>query len=235
MLGITYITLFISSLLIAVGLIGCGQAQAPDEEARAMIAAGLKTTRPENPQRNSSSTPSVPPTPIDAPISTSPTVTPDLQATIDAAVEVTLTALPPPTHTPTPTFIPPTEIPEPTATPAQEPTPTPKIGDPLYEANWSDGMNGWAGTPDWKQIPGMLVSDGSPGYPVGQKITAPYQPETLDYALEAEIQLLNPRCGVTYKEFEIIARSEEEQGLIIGGTNCPNAAIARACLQTLKG
>jgi hypothetical protein len=33
----------------------------------------------------------------------------------------------------------------------------------LYEANWSDGMSGWAGgSPDWKHVPGMLVSDGSP-------------------------------------------------------------------------
>jgi hypothetical protein len=135
---------------------------------------------------------------------------------------VTLTPTPAPRATPVPTNTPVPPTPKPTATPTQAPAPTPDV---LYEANWSDGMNGWAGTPDWKHVPGMLVSDGSPGHPTGARVTAPYQPETLDYAIEAQIQLLNPVCGNTYKEFGLLARTTK-QGTIIGGVNCGEAAIA---------
>jgi hypothetical protein len=75
--------------------------------------------------------------------------------------KVPLTPIPTSAPTPIPTLKP---TPSPTrVTPTQEPTPTPKVGDdvPVYQADWSNGMNGWAGTPDWKHVPGMVLSDGS--------------------------------------------------------------------------
>lgn len=95
----------------------------------------------------------------------------------------------------------------------------------LYEADWSEGLNGWPAVPGWKYVSNMLVSDGSPGHPARIWIPAPYQPDTIDYAIEAEIQLLNPRCGATYKEFGIIARADREEG-IIAGYKCSEVAIA---------
>jgi hypothetical protein len=72
----------------------------------------------------------------------------------------------------------------------------------------------------------MLVSDGSPGHPTQEeRILAPCQPPTQNYALEAKIQLVNPQCGATYKEFGVVAR-ETEQGGIIGGIDCDQAKLA---------
>ena len=92
-------------------------------------------------------------------------------------------------------------------------------------AVWSKGMDGWSGSPDWKHVDGMLVSDGSPGHPTGRRIMAPYQPQSQDYAIEAKIQLIDPQCGAYYKEFGLIARATK-QGGIIGGFNCDQVTIA---------
>jgi hypothetical protein len=176
------------------------------------------------------------------------TATPPRVPPATAVLSPTLTPVPQPTDTPEPATPVPTEDPEPlaptpdlpptstpthlptatlthvpTPSPTLVPTATPRPGDVLYKADWSDGMNGWAGTPDWKHIPDMLISDGSVW--IGM-ITPPYQPETQDYAIEAQIQLLNPVCGNTYQGFGLIARAEDEQRAIIGGINCHEAAIA---------
>lgn len=116
-------------------------------------------------------------------------------------------------------------MPTPPRTPASALAPKPKAGNVLYEADWSEGLNGWPAVPGWKYVSNMLVSDGSPGHPARIWIPAPYQPDTIDYAIEAEIQLLNPRCGATYKEFGIIARADREEG-IIAGYKCSEVAIA---------
>ncbi len=91
-----------------------------------------------------------------------------------------------------PTAIPATQPPTATSTP-EPPTPTPipptpaaKPGDVLYQADWSQGMNGWGGTKDWKHGANMIVSDGSE--PLGV-VTTPYKPDTPDYAVEVEMQL----------------------------------------------
>lgn len=72
-------------------------------------------------------------------------------------------ALSNPTNAPAPTATP-TSAPTPTATPIL-PTPTstppPRPGTVLYQADWSNGLNGWVGAPDWKAAYGMLVDDGS--------------------------------------------------------------------------
>jgi hypothetical protein len=128
MLRTAHISLFIGSLLIAVSLMGCGPAQAPDEEALKTIQAALTRTPTPTPLPNTTVVPTAMPT-------QAPTPTP----------------IPP---TPTPTPIPPTatSVPNPTPTPVPTPTPTHKPGDVLYQADWSNGMNGWAGTPDWNHV-----------------------------------------------------------------------------------
>jgi hypothetical protein len=114
--------------------------------------------------------------------------------------------------------------PTPPGTAASAPASKPKAGNVLYEADWSEDLNGWPAVRGWKHISNMLVSDGSPGHPARIWIPAPYQPDTTDYAVEAEIQLLNPQCGATYKEFGLIARAEREEG-IIAGYKCSEVAI----------
>jgi hypothetical protein len=192
--GMIHITLFISGLLVAVILVGCGQAQAPDEEAIRTIEEALQRPRPENPQAGSSPASSVSPTP------------PDIQATITAAVEATRVASPTPTHIPIPTL-------EPTATPTQVPTPTPKVGDELYNAE-AENFEKWSLTPDWKALRGILLNDGTwPGNRFAPSF-APLEPQTLvDYAVKAEIRVIQE----TGSSFGILVRAgEKNEGYIVG-------------------
>ena len=83
--------------------------------------------------------------------------------------------------------------PTPTASQALSPTPiSPKPGDILYQANWSQGMNGWAGGSDWNTVASMLVNSGQQKlYDLSMGI-APYNPgdeHVKNYAIEARIQL----------------------------------------------
>lgn len=78
---------------------------------------------------------------------------------------------------------------------------SPQPGTLLYQANWSNGLNGWIGSPDWKSEGGMLVSDGTyqgtHGSQESPTIEPPYQVnETPDYAVEVRIQqqLGGPGC-----------------------------------------
>lgn len=118
------------------------------------------------------------------------------------------------TPTPTPTVPP---VPSATPTPQATATPTPKAGDVLYQADWTKSASGFAGT-GWTYLSGMFVSDGSSAG-TRQFLTASYQPPSIDYALEAEIQLVvngnQSVCGVG-----IIARDEQSGG-IRGGIGCP--------------
>lgn len=103
---------------------------------------------------------------------------------------------------------------------------TGQSGNVLYQADWSSGMNGWAGSSDWKHVDNTVVSDGTPGHPTSEeRLLAPCQPPTQDYALEAKIQLINTQCGATYKEFGLVAR-EADQGAILGGIDCDEAKLA---------
>jgi hypothetical protein len=54
-------------------------------------------------------------------------------------------------------------------------------------------MNGWAGSPDWKVLNGVLLNDGTNGNVMaGQTITPPYQLGGIsDYALETTIQVVS--------------------------------------------
>jgi hypothetical protein len=85
-------------------------------------------------------------------------------------------------------------------------------------------MNGWAGSTDWKHVPDILVSDGSVG--TGW-VAAPYQPETPNYAIGAQIQLLGAALRINELRFGLLARTME-QGTIVGGVDWDEATIASA-------
>jgi hypothetical protein len=74
----------------------------------------------------------------------------------------------------------------------------PPIGTTLYTANWSSGLNGWAGDSSWKTLRGALLSDGT-GWDAN--IFAPYDSKAVtDYAVEARIRVIKPdRMGIVFR------------------------------------
>ncbi len=130
------------------------------------------------------------------------------------------TSAPPPTLKPSDTPPPPTA--KPTNTP-QPPTATPcPSGCILYQADWSNGFDGWSVTQDWKTINGMLVNGGKDeGW--GTWIKAPYQPGQLkivNYAVEAEMQAVREGgggadCRATVS-FGVVARATSEGAYWVG-------------------
>lgn len=135
----------------------------------------------------------------------------------------------PPSHIQSPTPVsspdvkpndtpPPSPTTRPTNTPAPIPTPMPKPGDLLYQADWSQGMNGWAGSSDWKTISGMLVNDGS-GRNTGSTVIAPFRPGSIvDYAVEAEIQFIRRGSGASCEgPFGVFIRGDDWTGKGYGG------------------
>src|SRR5207247_1097274 len=123
-----------------------------------------------------------------------------------------------PTTVPTPTF---TATPSPTPEPTDTPIPTPKPirpGDVVCTANWSNGLNGWVGSSDWKALNGQLLSDGT-HHADGSNaptIVAPCQLDAIaNYAVEAEIQVVNTLGP--YPGFGIYARyATDGQGYVSG-------------------
>ena len=69
----------------------------------------------------------------------------------------------------------------------------------VCQADWSKGLNGWAGSSQWKVLNGKLLSDGmniGPGFSVApsgsDSIMSPScQPSTKNYAVEAKMQILD--------------------------------------------
>ena len=84
-------------------------------------------------------------------------------------------------------------------------------GTVLYQADWSGGLGGWSGGPDWRTANGMLVNDGARERSI---ILAPYRPETPDYAVEAEIQRTDTNAG--YVSFALLARGDLRRGYWAG-------------------
>jgi len=89
------------------------------------------------------------------------------------------------------------------ATANTNPTVAVTPGTTVYTADWSNGMDGWAGSTDWKVLNGVLLNDGRNGnVGAGQTITPPNQLGGIsDYALETTIQVVsysggyNPQFG----------------------------------------
>jgi|GEM_PF-2940909 len=92
-----------------------------------------------------------------------------------------------------------------TQPPPQIPSPTspPGPGTVLYQADQS--WSGWSGTKEWNVLNGMLTNDGT-GYPGQPTILAPYQLQVSNYAVEANIQVVNwHRC--CYSQYAIVVRA----------------------------
>lgn len=108
-----------------------------------------------------------------------------------------------------------TETPKPTEKPTETPLPTPSE-KMLYEADWSTGLNGWNGSPDWKTVSGMLVNDGTGNFPSSGIITPPFNASDIsDFAIETEMQVFRPpeTCAV---HFGIIVRARQPEGRLTG-------------------
>ena len=56
---------------------------------------------------------------------------------------------------------PPNATAEPVPPATRPPMPPPPEGTVIYESDWTQGLDGWIGTPDWTARDGMLVNDGS--------------------------------------------------------------------------
>ncbi len=97
------------------------------------------------------------------------------------------------------------QSPSPTAIP---PTPTHSIvpNQLLYQADSS--WNGWNGTKDWKVNSGLLLNDGTyADYNANATIVAPFQPQTADYAVELQMQVVSAFItGTIYPCFYITLR-----------------------------
>ncbi len=86
----------------------------------------------------------------------------------------------------------------------------------LYQADWSTGLGGWTGRSDWKTVDGMLVDDGTGPHNWQLSVTAPYTPSTPDYAIEADIQVINVGgCS----SFGLVARATDSAPGNQGGIN----------------
>lgn len=112
------------------------------------------------------------------------------------------TEVPKPTLSPTPR---PTE--KPTATPVP-PSPTPDIspGKILYEANWSNGPDGWVGGPDWFFDRGIFRNNGRGR--VEYPMKAPYSIPTNNYAVEATIEHIAKGPLPPYYASGVVARAD---------------------------
>jgi len=110
----------------------------------------------------------------------------------------------------------PTKVP--TVSTSITPTREPQAGAVLYEADWSQGMNGWTGSLDWKTVNGMLVNDGTGQFPKSGLIKSPFQPDNANYAVEAEIQAIDSSntSGGCAARFGIIVRAQQQQEQLAG-------------------
>ena len=77
----------------------------------------------------------------------------------------------------------------------------------LYEADASGGLDEWDVSGGWQHFQGMLVNDGA-----DSSIVAPYEPSLSNYAIEAEIQVVN--FG---RSFGLILRDGAVQATAYGG------------------
>lgn len=100
------------------------------------------------------------------------------------------------------------------ATPASEIT--------LFEIEWSDGLNGWSAPIEWQVVNGTLVNDGT-GPDQEVWVVAPFEPQTQDYAVEAEILFINRNrdsvINCVDAGFGLVARGDGQSGYFGGILN----------------
>ena len=116
---------------------------------------------------------------------------------------------------------------QPTQTPTIAPTPTPitvsmltatptsSSKNILYQADWSNGLNGWIGGGEWKVLDGILINDGTSNNNCGKLSIIPHlQPKISDYAIEVRMQVIRT-TGSGSSCFALNARSGYNNGHII--------------------
>ena len=119
----------------------------------------------------------------------------------------------------------------------------PPTEDILYEANWTDGLHGWVGGPDWNVANGLLVGDGHSCS--GEDITAPLQTAAVsDFAIEADVRVTHVNdAAFGCKCFGIAGRCSENGGqlsdifvniLLAGCDEQPDQRVAKLAL-VIKG
>jgi hypothetical protein len=129
---------------------------------------------------------------------------------------------------------------QPTAssTPVPTPMPTPtKDTSAGFRADWSSGMDGWAGVAQWKTIPGLLVSDGtshlSPAWASrGSDSVQPSQvPPGANYAVESRLQIVDPTSNGCYVDIQIRGATEgqgaDRHGYALGFQQGTGAFVGR--------
>lgn len=103
-------------------------------------------------------------------------------------------------------------------------TPTGPTGPLPYVANWSQGMDGWTGTPDWHVAGGMLVNDGTNGADLGTtpSLTGPINlSQYPNYTLTATFAVIQQGYDPGFGWF--VRYTPPDQGYIIGLNDDYNA------------
>jgi hypothetical protein len=154
------------------------------------------------------------------------------QRVVVTATPLPATATPAPTNTATATAVPtstptalPTATPPPTVTPLPPPAPKPKPKPRplLYQTTWSGGASGWSLPQGWNTIPGELVNDGTTGEPgelTGLAHPPPITPDTANYVVVADIQMVRQNnLSCVYPGFGFGVRAESTGFYLVGMTN----------------
>ena len=172
------------------------------------------------------------------PVATTPT-----SAVVQTEVPAAVPPTPTPVSTPTPTPVS-TPTPTPTATPTPIPTPTPVTtaattpgstavptaiptplsGNAVYTGDWSGGAGGWQLGSGWTVADGTLSSNAG-----ATSISAPFAPPSANYAVEAEIAILDGSDGCP-SGTGVFGRGTAGQTLTPGyaGVTCQNGWVVLA-------
>jgi hypothetical protein len=122
-----------------------------------------------------------------------------------------------------------------TATPSPTPVTTPLPTS--YQADWAASMDGWTGVPQWKTIPGILVSDGTSHTTLAYasrgegSVQPPRQPSAGSYGVEARIQIVDPTQGSCYVAIQLREQAEgqggDRHGYVLGYSREAGAFVGR--------
>ena len=94
-------------------------------------------------------------------------------------------------------------------------TPASRGPSATYTADWSAGLGGWAGSPQWKAVDGRLLSDGTAARD-GGLVRAPFRPDSRDYAIESRIRLLRSDFGCYFGIVGRLQGDPTNDGLFMG-------------------
>jgi hypothetical protein len=97
---------------------------------------------------------------------------------------------------------------------SQTATPTPRM---LYQADWSDGLNGWTGSADWKALNGQLTNDGTKSIHnlAMPTMQVPFDlSNTSDYQIEARLQVTRTTHAAGFGFF--VRYDDNGHGYIVG-------------------